>query len=209
MTLRLSLITQSGHELPGVEVAYIEMTVTAALDASGRYRYIGDSVVSTDGSSFVLSKPFESVVGVGGDAVFLDVDKSAADSIGVTDEIGRVLIFIRDLADSQSVTEHAALSFSKSQLETLAVVDSKLIEFSKNLADGFAMNDGAEAFDGSVYSLSKGISNVAVVGDAAAMISSKFAAESVGVADSGVLSMQDYCDITYFLEGYVGISTVF
>jgi hypothetical protein len=34
-------------------------------------------------------------------------------------------------------------------------------------------------------------------------------ADNVSTSSSGILSLQDYCDITYFLEDYVGISRSF
>ena len=71
------------------------------------------------------------------------------------------------------------------------------------------MNDGFDTGDGAVYSFAKGISNVTILSDAVAKQASKLLAETASVSDSGTLRMQNYSDLTYFLEDYVGVSRVF
>jgi hypothetical protein len=93
--------------------------------------------------------------------------------------------------------------------EQIFVADTDNIDYQKNIADGFAMNDGSEAVDGSTYSFHKGISNVAFVGDVRSLIFAASRVESVSVADAGLVAAQSYSDPTYFAEDYVGVSQSF
>jgi hypothetical protein len=136
--------------------------------------------------------------------------KGLSDSVTMQDTIATLLLFIRDFSDSVSVPDLRATLFTPAtKAEQIFVVDTDNIDYQKNIADGFAMNDGSEAVDGSQYSFSKGISNVAFVGDVRSLIFAASRVESVTVADAGLLSVQDYCDLSYFAEDYVGLSQSF
>ena len=136
--------------------------------------------------------------------------KGLSDSVTMQDTIATLLLFIRDFSDSVSVPDLRATLFTPAtKAEQITVVDEDNIDYQKNIADGFAMNDGSEAVDGSTYSFHKGISNVAFVGDVRSLIFALSRVESVSVADAGLVSAQDYCDPTYFAEDYVGVSQSF
>ena len=136
--------------------------------------------------------------------------KGLSDSVTMQDTIATLLLFIRDFSDSVSVPDLRATLFTPAtKAEQITVVDEDNIDYQKNIADGFAMNDGSEAVDGSTYSFHKGISNVAFVGDVRSLIFAASRVESVAVADAGLLSVQDYCDLSYFAEDYVGLSQSF
>jgi hypothetical protein len=136
--------------------------------------------------------------------------KGLSDSVTMQDTIATLLLFIRDFSDSVSVPDLRATLFTPAtKTEQIFVADTDNIDYQKNIADGFAMNDGSEAVDGSTYSFHKGISNVAFVGDVRSLIFAASRVESVAVADAGLLSVQDYCDLSYFAEDYVGLSQSF
>jgi hypothetical protein len=136
--------------------------------------------------------------------------KGLSDSVTMQDTIATLLLFIRDFSDSVSVPDLRATLFTPAtKAEQIFVADTDNIDYQKNIADGFAMNDGSEAVDGSTYSFHKGISNVAFVGDVRSLIFAASRVESVAVADAGLLSVQDYCDLSYFAEDYVGLSQSF
>ncbi|NDH91117.1 MAG: hypothetical protein EBZ22_09605 [Flavobacteriia bacterium] len=71
------------------------------------------------------------------------------------------------------------------------------------------MNDAFDAGDGLVYAFAKGISNVTILSDATSRAVQKPFADTALPSDSGSLVMQNYCDPTYFLEDYVGVSRTF
>jgi hypothetical protein len=135
--------------------------------------------------------------------------KGLSDSVTMQDTIATLLIFIRNFSDTISVTDVDSRVFTLPKTEQIFVADTDNIDYQKNIADGFAMNDGSEAVDGSTYSFHKGISNVAFVGDVRSLIFAASRVESVAVADAGLLSVQDYCDLSYFAEDYVGLSQSF
>jgi len=128
MVLRVSLNVSLDYVLLASEVAYIELAAAARLDTSGLFRFIPETVVTTDGTAISVSKPLADIL--------------------------------------QAPTDRVSVSALKA------------------LADGFAMNDGSEAIDGSVYSLSKGIQNVTFVADATAQSASKALADNFGQLDA-------------------------
>lgn len=136
--------------------------------------------------------------------------KGLSDSATMQDVVEVLLTVIRDLSDTVTVPDLRATTFvPATKAEQITVADLDNIDYQKNIADGFAMNDGSEAVDGSQYSIHKGISNVAFVGDVRSLIFTTSRVESVSVADAGLVSAQDYCDPTYFAEDYVGVSQSF
>ena len=113
------------------------------------------------------------------------------------------------LADASAITDLVVLSASKALADSQPVVDELSIAHSKSLSDGFAMNDGFGATDGFDFSLSTTFSNVTFIQDSAVIAVQPAYSDSVGIADSGSIISQDYCDITYFAEDYVGTATYF
>ena len=113
------------------------------------------------------------------------------------------------LTEVQSVADAAVIDISK--LLTDSAIPSDVIAFniSKALSDGFAMNDSADATDGLTFSFSIGVQNVIFASDVVARSFQKPRTDSVGTADSGLLSNQNYIDPTYFAEDYVGASYTF
>jgi hypothetical protein len=59
------------------------------------------------------------------------------------------------------------------------------------------------------YAFVKVIGEILTIPDLQIIDFSTQKADNIAIASSGVLSMQDYCDITYFLEDYVGLSRTF
>lgn len=206
MTLRaaVSLRADTTLVVPVVDVDYILMVAAPRLDASGRFRIIFESVTLADGNQFVLAKnKVDSVLLT--DDEFLSVDKSLVDTATMLDEISALLLFIRNFSDGTSVSDENSWVFTPAvKQDAVAVTEVVAKSHSKLVQDGFAMNDGSEAVDGSVYSIAKGISNVAFVGDDNNLIFAASRVESVVVSDAGALLAQGYCDLSYFAEDYVG-----
>lgn len=157
----------------------------------------------------VLSRPLADTFGTTDDETVAAL-KGLSDSVALQDTIATLLLFIRNFSDTVAVADDDTFVFTPAtKVEQITVADLDNIDYQKNIADGFAMNDGSEAVDGSTYSFSKGISNVAFVGDVRSLIFATSRVESVSVADAGLLSVQDYCDLSYFAEDYVGLSQSF
>ena len=273
-------VTSVSYSLAAVSVAYIELGITAELDTTGRFKFIADTVFTTDGIALSLSKPLQDAFSLE-DAAAKDVGKALAEEVSFEDSLLVTLIFLRDfadtfslpdgvalniakaatdsvvmsealafvltkpfndaqtivdsasmavakalvdsieaqdqavityskfLADASAITDLIVLSVSKVIADSQPVVDELSIAHSKSLSDGFAMNDGFGATDGLDFSLSTTFSNVAFITDSATATVEKAIADSVTVTDSGLIISQDYCDLTYFAEDYVGTATYF
>jgi hypothetical protein len=211
MVLRaaISLKSDTVYVVPVAAVAYIDLVVSAELDTSGRFSIIFESVSFVDGSTFVLSRPRLDAITTA-DTNFLQFNKALSDTTPVEDSIFTLLLFLRNFVDDTTVTDSSAFVFLPApQQELVPTLDVTAYEMTKLVQDGFAMNDGSEAVDGSQYSVHKGISNVAFANDSNNLIFNALRVESIGVSDAGALLAQGYCDLSYFAEDYVGAARVF
>lgn len=195
--------------VPVAEVDYVLLAVSAAMDTSGRYRYLTDAFTVVDGMSFSLSKQFSDSFVVTDTPPVLEVTKAFADSVSFTELFSAILIFLRDFSDTQAFTDSSAWVMGKPLADTVAFTEAKSFVLTRLFSDGFAMNDSFDMGDGAVFTVTKSINNVVFVNDTFSQIISKTVADSVTLSDSGLGSMQNYCDITYFAEDYVGISFTF
>jgi hypothetical protein len=185
--------------------------VVSAPDAAAvsAAKSLTDTIASVDLVAKSLSRPVADVFDLA-DAETVSALKGLSDSFSPTDSVATLLLFIRNFSNSASVADTQAILFAlANRTETIYVADEDVIGYQKNLADGFAMNDDSEAVDGSVYVFAKGISNVAFVAEESSFSFATSRVESTTAVDAGVVSVQNYCDLTYFLEDYVGTSRVF
>lgn len=195
--------------VPVAEVDYVLLAVTATMDASGRYRYLADAFTVVDNISFSLSKGFSDSFVFSDTPPTLSVVKALADSVAFTEVFSAMLIFLRDFTDIQGFADSSVWAMDKPLLDTAAFTDVSSFVLTRAFSDGFAMNDSFDMGDGAVFTVTKSINNVVFLSDAISQIISKPIADSVTMTDSGVGSMQDYCDITYFAGDYVGIGFTF
>lgn len=195
--------------VPVAEVDYVLLAVAATMDASGRYRYLIDAFTVVDGISFSLSKSLTDSFEFTDAAPTFVVTKPFADAVSFTDLFSAMLIFLRNYSDTQSFTDSSAWSMDKALADTVTFTEAKSFVLTRSFSDGFAMNDSFDMGDGAVFTVTKSINNVVFLSDAISQIISKTVADSVTMSDSGMGNMQNYCDITYFAEDYVGISFTF
>lgn len=141
------------------------------------------------------------------DATAKQLAKAVSDSAGLADSSW--YSFSKGSADTVSTAEAVLLDFTKLLADTVGHQDAAYRAIAKLLTDGVGMNDAFDTGDGAVFSFSKGVSNVTIMGDATSKHPAKVTADSATTADSGSLVSQDYCDIDYFLDDYVGESRVF
>lgn len=114
-----------------------------------------------------------------------------------------------ELTDTVSPTDSAALSVTKSLSDDTFPVDEHATAFEKFLAD---IVTPVDALAGIVLTDEESDSVVIddfPVADDPELTIGKNLSETTIASDAGVLLMQDYCDITYFLEDYVGTSRTF
>lgn len=205
----ISIKADITHVVPVAAVSYIDLRVVGTTDATGRFRITFDEFVVIDRPSFVLSRPRADSVALS-DSHLANVAKALGDVASIEDSLAALLLFLREFSDDTSVADSDSFVFSlATQQELVPIFDVTAYDMTKLVQDGFAMNDGSEAVDGSQYSIHKGISNVAFAEDTNSLIFAASRVESVDVSDEGALLAQGYCDLSYFAEDYVGAARVF
>lgn len=177
--------------------------------AFGVNRPLQDQQEVVDLISKVLARPLASEFGLTDDET-VSALKGLSETPEMVDALSILLLVLRELNDTVDVPDVRATVFTPStKVEEISVSDFDTVSSLKNLADGVAMNDGSEAVDGATYSFAKGISNVVFADDIRNLSFVTSRVESVAVTDAGILSVQDYCDLSYFAQDYVGISQSF
>lgn len=147
------------------------------------------------------------------------VGKAAADGASATD--APQLRTSKPLADASTVSDSAARASSKPLADAFALTDAYAKSTNKGLSDSGFTTDSITAFIGKAASdtinntdlaaiaLTRPTTDSFAVTDSAAKSAGKSVADGASVTDSGAFRMQDYCDITYFAEDYVGIYFTF
>lgn len=196
--------------IPAANISYISIVFSADIDVSGLFSYKIDSVALTDGKAITMTKaPSESFVII--DGFVYALNKSISDSASLFDLVTKTCIFIRNFAEVQSVADSSVKNIAKLLSDNAIPADAVAfgITKTKQLVDGFAMNDSAESSDGLTFSFSISVSNVIFTSDGSQRSFVKTRTESVGTADAGFILQQDYVDLTYFSEDYVGVGYTF
>ena len=182
-----------------------------ALDATALQiaKILADAYEVSDQPALTASKVLASDFGLT-DAQTVQAQKVIDDSITFVEVVIAVRTFVRQFDEAIDPLEVFAQVFVKAPFtEDLLAEDASNILSFKNLADGVAIDDGAAVGDGSTYFFEKSLNNVAFADDAEAFTLSKPLTEQLDLTESGLVVMQGYCDLTYFAEDYVGVSSSF
>ena len=201
-------VADVSYALADATVYYVRPVLDAYLDTTGQFKFIMDVFTVPDDTSIVFSKRLEHAAVLTDDAT-LAVTKALNDSIGFSETFVRTLVFIRDFDDSFLTSDAHTFAVDKVLLDGFAFTEHTAFDVVKLLTDGVAMNDTSSAVDGSQFSFSKYITNVAFALDTTTIEAQKSLPETVSGVDSGYLRGQGYCDFTYFAEDYVGYSRTF
>ena len=151
------------------------------------------------------------------------VEKVLDDSASATDVIVPVTIYSREYTDTFSVNENISLRPEKVFAESLTTSDVFLYEvvIPLNLFDTVhadddifieselsreSILDDTTNTDITVINNSKGLEENITTAEVYISNISKEVSENVSIGDSGIITIQDYSDPTYFSEDYVGES---
>jgi hypothetical protein len=193
---------------PAVDVSYILLNTSAFLDTTGQFKYVPEIVVVSDAVALAVAKQLaDGATTV--DDLTLQVAKSLNDSVSFTEVFSAFSVFIRSFADSTAATDTSFRATVKSAADTLSVSDATLRALTKRVFDGVAMNDSFDATDGSIFVVSKSVTNVVFAIDTKVFSHNKPFGDMITASDVGLLVLQGYCDLTYFAEDYVGESRTF
>ena len=170
-----------------------DATTTAAL------KLLQDTQVMQDLVAKGLSRPIADVFDMADDET-VSALKGLSDSIEMQDSVATLLLFLRNFADDVAVADTDIREYSLPKTEQVAVADNDFIDWAKSLAHNVTPADV------SVFLAEKPFSEALTAGEAKTLLFATARVESVTVPDVGLLSVQDYCDLSYFAEDYVGFS---
>lgn len=170
---------------------------------------INDTILPSDNSQFVVDKVVSpDLAELTDDITSVVFTKVLADSISFTDSAEAHKLYIRVFDEELTVPDAEAWSFlSGTTAETASTSDVYNHVLTKNLFESTVLIDN---MDGDIqYAFIKLIGELLTSSDSKVVDFTANKSDNVTSSDGGVLSMQDYCDITYFAEDYVGISRTF
>lgn len=167
-----------------------------------------DEVIEIDAILLYTSKALEDSFGPPVETVALDFTKALADVVTMSDAANTYKIFIRVFEDDLTVPDTDFWEFVSSVTEeTAAASDVYNHIMTKNIFDSTVLIDN---MDGDIqYAFIKLIGELLTSSDSKVVDFTANKSDNVTSSDGGMLYMQDYCDITYFLEDYVGTSRTF
>lgn len=191
-----------------VEVQYVLLQATAITGKFVEFIYIDDTITETDATALAITKQLADIAELA-EQISLGTSKSFADSQAMSDLYAAVVSFNRTFADTTSFSDAATRSVGKALADSVTETDAATRAVTKLIADSLAMADsvvGITFTDGEDDALA--IDDLGI-GDDPEWNLGKNLSDTASTTDAGLLIMQDYCDITYFLEDYVGLSRTF
>lgn len=167
-----------------------------------------DSLSPADAAQLTAVKNLADIVNTPVDSVVNTINKAIADSVTLTDVAQAFKVYIRSFSENVAVPDLYSAEFQAgTEQDSNTVSDSSSLVNNKNLSETLNLLDN---MDGDIeYVFVKLVSELLVASDAQAVDFASNKSDNAVLSSSGLLLMQDYCDITYFLEDYVGVSRTF
>lgn len=190
------------------EIQYVLLQVLAITGKFVEFIYVDDTITETDATTFAITKQLTDIAELA-EQISLGVNKPLSDSTAMSDLFALSTTFNRDFADTASFSDAATRSVDKLLADSVTETDAATLAVAKLIADSLAIIDsvvGISFVDSENDALA--IDDLGIDDDPAIDIS-KNLSDTASTTDAGLLIMQDYCDITYFLEDYVGLSRTF
>ena len=199
-------------DIPALSFATTKTESVTSSDSSVKTSQLGKtettSVADTNALAFTLGSVAESLAA--NDSSAISFSKPVVETVSFSDSTLVVLIFLREVFDTLTLSDTSSLSFAPdTKVETVTSGDSSSYAFNQFLTEAFAMNDLADVGDGISFDFIDFTANVVTITEEAAIGFTTSATDSFSLSDAGVGAMQDYCDITYFAEDYVGTRFTF
>lgn len=176
-----------------------------ALDFS---KYLSDAYSIDDLANLDVVKALVDSIDTPAEFVVRAFEKSLSDSVTLTDAAQAFKLYIRNFDETLTSPDVSLFDFlPKDPLDGATTTDQSTLDAGKGLSENLNLLDN---MDGDIeYVFIKLVSELLVVSDTQAVDFETNKSDNAVLSSSGVLSMQDYCDITYFLEDYVGTSRTF
>lgn len=191
-----------------VEVQYVLLQVLAITGKFVEFIYVDDTITETDATALAITKQLADITELA-EQISLGFNTSFADSQAMSDLFTLSTTFNRDFADTASFSDVFSQSLDKPLADSMSDADAATLAVAKLIADSMAMADsvvGITFTDGEDDALA--IDDLGMDDDPEWNLG-KNLSDTASTTDAGLLIMQNYCDITYFLEDYVGESRTF
>jgi hypothetical protein len=191
-----------------VEVQYVLLQVLAITGKFVEFINVDDTLTETDATQLAITKQLADIADLA-EQISLGTTKALSDSAAMSDLFELSTTFNRDFADTASFSDVFSQSLDKPLADSMSDSDAATIAVAKLIADSMAMADsvvGINFTDGEDDALA--IDDLGI-GDDPEWNLGKNLSDTASTTDAGLLIMQDYCDITYFLEDYVGEARTF
>lgn len=190
------------------EVRYVLLQVAAITGKFVEFIRVNDTITETDATTLAITKQLTDITELA-EQISIGFNTSFADSQALSDLYSAVVLFNRDFADTASFSDVFSQSLDKPLADSMSDADAATLAVTKLIADAVAMADsvvGINFTDGEDDALA--IDDLGI-GDDPEWNLGKNLSDTASTTDAGLLIMQDYCDITYFLEDYVGEARTF
>lgn len=204
----MGLLSSVSAVVAGVSASAVKPAASVSLDTTGRFNFVFEIVGLSDATAYAVAKQLSDSISLS-DTPELQTVKSLVDSVSLSDEVLSTLTFFRGFDDLVVSTDTQFDTVDKSLADAYSVFDADVLDITKQLFDGVAMNDAFDATDGSIYVFTKGANNIVFATDINLFTHDKSFSDMIEVVDEGLWVIQGYCDLTYFAEDYVGQSSTF
>lgn len=166
-----------------------------------------DGVLANSIASLSFTKRLSDTFGISTDFLVQTFYKALTDSVSLADAVIAYKEYIRNFSDDILAPDLVYLEESQPKTDSASVFDSSTIQPQKNVSESLYLLDN---MDGDIeYIFIKLVSELLLTSDTHAVAFFTNKADNLSTISSGSLTAQNYCDITYFLEDYVGVSRTF
>ena len=185
-----------------------EIQALADADQISFFKALADFTSPADLAALSTVKALADSISTPADSVATAIHKVFADSVTLTDFAQAFKLYIRTFDETLTTPDLYSDFF-----ESGVTADDATVADQSFRATGKVFTEGLNAIDNMdgdlTYAFVKVIGEILTTPDLQIIDFSTQKADNITTSSSGVLSVQDYCDITYFLEDYVGLSRTF
>jgi len=171
-------------------------------------KLLADNTSPLDLASLEAVKALADSINTPTDSVANVIYKALSDSVTLLDAAQAVRLYIRAFDETLATPDLYSETFDFGvTAETATTSDASSRSTQKVTSDSLNAIDN---MDGNLtYAFVKVVGELLSSSDAQIIDFNAQKADNIATSSNGILAMQDYCDITYFLEDYVGISRTF
>jgi len=177
-----------------------------------------ETISLADSAAKLISPAYVETVSTS-DTNVIAVDSGKADSFSLADTT--VFQVNTQRTDSFTLADATAFQVDTQRTDSFTLADATAFQVDTQRSDSFSLTDATTAVYSPAYSdtvslsdsttaiYSPAYSDTVSLSDATALSTDKLFSEAMSTSDSGLVVAQNYCDITYFAEDYVGEARTF